>query len=49
MSPLYNLLELIAFMGIKNMGIFNSTFYNYGNRKSAIGNGEKFIDERGLR
>ena len=29
-------------MGINNMGIYNS-----GNRKSTIGNGEKFIDKTG--
>ena len=29
------------------MGNFNVTFFHSGNRKSTIGNGEKFIDEIG--
>ena len=36
-------------MGINIIGIFNGTFYNHGNKKSTIGNGENFIDETGLR
>jgi hypothetical protein len=32
-------------MGINNVGVLNGTFYNCGNRKSTIGNGEKFIDK----
>jgi hypothetical protein len=40
-------LKPIAFMGIDNMGIFNGTFSHSSNRKSTIGNGEKFIDKTG--
>ena len=34
-------------MGINNVRIFNGTFYNFGSRKSTIGNWKKFIDETG--
>ena len=38
-------LKPTSFMGMNNMGIFNCTFSHSGNRKSTIGNGEKFIDK----